>query len=130
METIENIQEELKEILSKERYKHSIGVMKKAEELAKQYGIDPNVAALTGLAHDIGKEMSNQEKIQYCQKNEIEIEELADKMELSVMDLKDKLEGKEEFYIDEMMKIKTIFQLNSSDCDEIFFQEEVETDKN
>ena len=76
METIENIQEELKEILSKERYKHSIGVMKKAEELAKQYGIDPNIAALTGLAHDIGKEMSNQEKIQYCQKNEIEIAEV------------------------------------------------------
>lgn len=66
--------------------------------------------------------------IKLMEKNEIEIEELADKMELSVMDLKDKLEGKEEFYIDEMMKIKTIFQLNSSDCDEIFFEEETEKD--
>lgn len=76
METIENIQAELKTILSEKRYKHSIGVMKKAEELAKQYGIDTHIAALTGLAHDIGKEISNVEKIQYCKENQIEIDEV------------------------------------------------------
>ena len=65
---------------------------------------------------------------QLMEKNEIEVEQLADKMKLNVTDLKNKLDGKEEFYIDEMMKIKTIFQLSSSDCDQLFFQEEIETE--
>ena len=69
METIENIQKELKNILSEERYQHSIGVMKKAEELAKQYGVDANIAALTGIAHDIAKEIPNEEKITYCKEH-------------------------------------------------------------
>ncbi|MCI9247101.1 MAG: HD domain-containing protein [Clostridia bacterium] len=76
METIENIQAELKGILSEKRYQHSIGVMKKAEELAKQYGINTHIAALTGLAHDIGKEISNVEKIKYCKDHQIEIDEI------------------------------------------------------
>ena len=76
METIENIQAELKTILSEKRYKHSIGVMKKAEELAKQYGIDEYIAALTGLAHDIAKEISNVEKIDYCKEHQIEIDDV------------------------------------------------------
>lgn len=76
METIENIQAELQQILSEERYQHSIGTMRKAEELAKQYGINPHIAALTGLAHDIGKEIANPEKIEYCRKNQIEIDEV------------------------------------------------------
>jgi len=76
METIENIQEELKNILSEKRYNHSIGVMKKAEELAKQYNIDSHVAALTGLAHDMAKELPNEEKINYCKEHEIKIDEI------------------------------------------------------
>jgi len=76
METIENIQAELKTMLSEKRYQHSIGVMKKAEELAVLYGIDTHIAALTGLAHDIGKEISNVEKIKYCQEHRIEIDEV------------------------------------------------------
>lgn len=76
METIENIQAELQTILSEKRYNHSIGVMKKAEELAKQYGIDAHIAALTGLAHDIGKEIPNDEKITYCKEHQIDIDEI------------------------------------------------------
>lgn len=76
METIENIQIQLKKMLSNERYEHSIGVMKMAEKLAKQYKIDSHIAALTGLAHDIGKEISNIEKIEYCQKHQIPIDEI------------------------------------------------------
>ena len=53
--------------------------------------------------------------------NNIKTSELANKMDLKLEDLENKLEGKEEFYIDEMMKIKTIFRLNSSDCDQLFF---------
>lgn len=76
MKTKEVIQEELKTILSEKRYLHSVGVMKKTEELAKIYGIDTNIAALTGLTHDIAKEIPNIEKIKYARNNNIEIDEV------------------------------------------------------
>ena len=55
-ELLKRIDSDLKSTLSEKRYKHSLGVMKKAEELALIYGVDVNIAKLTGLAHDIGKE--------------------------------------------------------------------------
>lgn len=76
MESIENIQKELREKLSEKRYKHSLGVMKKAGELAKIYKIDADIAELTGLAHDIAKEMTNEEKLEYAQKHHIEVDEI------------------------------------------------------
>lgn len=72
---INNIQEYLKENLSEKRYKHSIGVMKKAEELAKIYNVGIEEAKLAGLAHDIAKEMSKEEHIKYAQDNNIKLSE-------------------------------------------------------
>ena len=76
MESIENMQKELKEKLSEKRYKHSLGVMKKAGELAKIYKIDTYIAELTGLAHDITKEMTNDEKLEYAQKHNFQVDEI------------------------------------------------------
>lgn len=76
MEKLEIIQQELKEILSEKRYNHSVRVMKKAIELANQYGVDSNIAALTGIAHDIAKEMPNNEKLDYVKKNNMDIDEI------------------------------------------------------
>ena len=52
----------------------------------------------------------------------VEIEALASKMKLDVKILKDKLEGKEEFYLNEMIEIKNIFKLDAKSCDELFFK--------
>ena len=76
MENIEKIKIDLKERLSEKRYLHSIGTMKMSIKLAKIYNFNENIAALTGLAHDIGKEISNEEKIKYAQENNIEIDEI------------------------------------------------------
>ncbi len=76
METIENVQTDLKTILSERRYNHSIGTMKTAIKLAKIYGVDTNIAGLTALAHDIAKEISNEEKINYVKKNNIEVDDI------------------------------------------------------
>ena len=75
-ELLTEINKELKVKLSEKRYKHSVGVMKKAEELAKLYGVDINKAKLVGLAHDIGKELSDEEKIQYAKDNNISVDEV------------------------------------------------------
>ena len=79
MEDIENllkeIDEEVKKRLSEKRYIHSVGVMKKAEQLARKYGIDPKKAKLVGLAHDIAKEMNEGEILQYVQEHHIIVDE-------------------------------------------------------
>ena len=73
-ELLKKIDSDLKSTLSEKRYKHSLGVMKKAEELALIYGVDVNKAKLTGLAHDIGKEFSDEEMLKYAKENNIEVD--------------------------------------------------------
>ena len=54
--------------------------------------------------------------------NHMTIEEFAKKMGISQEVLEKKLAGKEEFYINEMHKIKEIFHLNLKEIDALFFQ--------
>lgn len=69
----QEIKEYLKQTLSEERYNHSIKVMEKAEELAKIYNINIEIARLTGLAHDIAKQMTIDQYEEYARKHDIEI---------------------------------------------------------
>ena len=73
---INKVNEDIKKELSEKRYNHSVGVMKKTEELAKIYGEDIIKAKLVGLAHDIGKELSREEKLKYVKENNIEMDEI------------------------------------------------------
>ena len=75
-ELIKEIDQYLKENLSEKRYNHSVGVMKKAEELAKRYNVDVDKSKITGLAHDIAKEIPNDEKVKYANEHGIEIDEI------------------------------------------------------
>lgn len=73
---LKKIDTDIIKLESEKRYKHSLGVMKKAEELAKLYGENINKAKLVGLAHDIGKDLSKEEKLEYVKNNDIEIDEI------------------------------------------------------
>lgn len=70
------IDRDIKEKLSEHRYIHSIGVMKKAEELAKFYGLDTKKAKLIGLAHDIAKQMSLSEIQKYILNYHLELDKI------------------------------------------------------
>lgn len=70
------IENDVKSVLSEYRYIHSLGVAKKAVELAKIYGVEEETAKKVGIAHDIAKEMSNEEMIEYAKANNIEIDEI------------------------------------------------------
>ena len=72
---LEEIQKIVKEHLSEKRYYHSICVMNRAKELALKYGADLEIAAKIGIAHDIAKEMTEEEKLKYVEENNIEIDE-------------------------------------------------------
>lgn len=80
MKDIEEIQKEIKTILSEKRYLHSVGTMEMAIKLAEKYNVDIKKAALTALTHDIGKEMSDDEKLKYAQEKHIEIDEVEKKV--------------------------------------------------
>lgn len=75
-ELLNEINEDIRKELSEERYKHSVGVMKKAEELAEIYKVNSNEAKLVGLAHDIAKEMDKDAKLKYVEENNIKIDEI------------------------------------------------------
>lgn len=70
------IENDVKSVLSEYRFTHSLGVAKKAIELAKIYGVQEEIAKKVGIAHDIAKEMTDEEKIEYAKANNIRIDEI------------------------------------------------------
>lgn len=72
----EEIENDVKSVLSEYRFTHSLGVAKKAIELAKIYGVQEETAKKVGIAHDIAKEMTDEEMLEYVKNNNIEIDEI------------------------------------------------------
>ena len=75
VEDIELLKEEIKERLSEKRFLHSVSVMDMCEKLAKKYNCDVKRARLVGLVHDMTKEMTDEEMLEYAKKNNIAITE-------------------------------------------------------
>ena len=73
---LEDIIKDVKSKLSEKRFNHSLGVMERAEVLAKIYGEDVEKAKKVGIAHDIAKEMSKEEMFEYTKENHIKISEI------------------------------------------------------
>lgn len=73
---INKIQEIVKQRLSEKRYNHSVCVMERCEELAKKFDVDLDTAKKVGIAHDIAKELTEEEKLEYVKKNNINIDEI------------------------------------------------------
>ena len=76
MKKIEEVEKKVKTKLSEKRFYHSQCVKKRCKELAKIYDINIEKAELVGIAHDIAKEMTKEEKLEYVKKNYIEIDEI------------------------------------------------------
>lgn len=72
----EEIENDVKSVLSEYRFTHSLGVVKKAVELAKIYGLQEETAKKVGIAHDIAKEMTDEEMLEYVKNNNIRIDEI------------------------------------------------------
>lgn len=72
----EKIKEIVKNKLSEKRYYHSLCVADQCENLAKQYKIETAIARKVGLAHDIAKELSKEEKIAYAFENNLMVNDV------------------------------------------------------
>lgn len=68
MYNIEQIKKDLKKNLSEFRYDHSIMVAEESKKLAHQYHLDEEKAYVAGLVHDIAKEFSNEENVEWIEK--------------------------------------------------------------
>lgn len=53
----EHIKKHISDLMDKERFNHSLGVMELSEKLAKIYGIDSEKAKFAGLIHDAAKQL-------------------------------------------------------------------------
>lgn len=73
---LKSLQKQVKEVLTEDRFEHTLGVMYTAESLAIRYGTDMTQAAVAGLLHDCAKCIPNAQKIKMCRKNGIEITEM------------------------------------------------------
>lgn len=67
------IKKTLEKHLDKERYEHTLGVAYTAASLAMRYEESMEDAFLAGLLHDCAKCISNEKKIQICEKHNIPI---------------------------------------------------------
>ncbi len=80
LNSIEEIDNFLKNNLSEYRYNHSLLVAKEASSLAQYYNLDYNKAYLAGLVHDIAKEFTDEENNYYINKYKIDGDLLNDNL--------------------------------------------------
>lgn len=73
---LQEIQEYVEKHLSEKRYYHSKCVMERCAEIAEKFGVDVETAKKVGIAHDVAKELPEDEKLEYCKKNNIEVDEI------------------------------------------------------
>ncbi len=65
---------EVKDKLTENRFRHSLGVVKRALEYANIYHIDCKIVQLVAIAHDIAKDLSKEEVTCYLHKYNIELD--------------------------------------------------------
>ena len=71
--TTEIILSKLKQVLTNDKYKHSLSAAQKAEEIAKEQGLNPQKALLAGLLHDYAKLMPDKIILDYAKDYNIRI---------------------------------------------------------
>lgn len=76
MKEYEEIYKIVKDTLSEYRLYHSECVAKRCVELADIYRVDKEAARLVGIVHDFAKELSDEDKVKYCNENHLPIDEI------------------------------------------------------
>ena len=71
---IDFYKKELKKYLinDEKRYNHCIGVMNMCKKLSTIYGQDVERAMKIGIMHDLAKDFSKEEKLNFCFENKID----------------------------------------------------------
>jgi predicted HD superfamily hydrolase involved in NAD metabolism len=70
----------LRELLSPERFSHSLGTASTCAALAKKYRAGVKTAALAGLLHDCAKDLSTAEEARYIRKYSVKMDPVSKKI--------------------------------------------------
>lgn len=70
-----NYEKYIEKLMSPKRFTHSLGVKDMAVALAEKHGADVNKAYLAGVLHDVVKDFTYDEMINYAKKHNIELDE-------------------------------------------------------
>lgn len=80
--TVEELKSYLKSHISEKRFNHCIGVSQTTEKILSRYHCDTqqnyegfDAASFCGLAHDLAREYSDEEIVEYCKQNGIELDD-------------------------------------------------------
>lgn len=72
----EELYEDVKNMLSEKRFNHSERVVKRAVEYATIYNVNIEVIKLVAIAHDIAKELTEEENQEYIYKYNIKLDDI------------------------------------------------------
>ncbi len=72
----EKIEQTVKQLITEKRFIHSLGVVERAVELAKVYNIDEEIVKKVAIAHDVAKQMSKEESLEYAKQHNIQFDEI------------------------------------------------------
>ncbi|HIT10995.1 MAG TPA: bis(5'-nucleosyl)-tetraphosphatase (symmetrical) YqeK [Candidatus Onthousia faecigallinarum] len=97
------IKEDLKKMLSEERYQHCLRTAEVAKELAKHYHYDQEKAYVTALVHDIAKEFSEKENEEFVKKHQLDKALLNEKNKKFIHGFLGAEIAKEKFHFDDEM---------------------------
>ena len=67
------LRKKMKDVMTKSRYEHTLGVEFTAAAMAMRYGVDIDKAELAGLLHDCAKCIDDEEKLDECKKYGVEL---------------------------------------------------------
>ena len=70
-----DLKREIRKVLNKERYIHSLGVSNTAVKMAKIYNINTSKAYIAGLLHDCAKNLSKSKALQKCSDYDVELDD-------------------------------------------------------
>ncbi|MBR1884640.1 MAG: bis(5'-nucleosyl)-tetraphosphatase (symmetrical) YqeK [Clostridia bacterium] len=79
MVSYEKLYQDVKNKLSEKRFRHSELVVKRALEYAEIYNVDKEIVRLCAIAHDIAKEFTDEENMEYITKYDIKLDEIEKK---------------------------------------------------
>ena len=77
---IEWIKNKLKRQMKEKRFKHTLGVVDAAVDLAKRFGVDVEKAKLAAVLHDCAKEYSSEKLLTLARENGIEIDAVYERL--------------------------------------------------
>ena len=129
------IELDLKNKLSKYRYEHSVRVAEEARSLAEKYNINIQDAYLAGLLHDVAKEFSDDENLEWIMKYNLD-KDLLDEVNKKICHAEVGAVVAKELYkvsdnIVQAIKYHTVGNINMNLLDKIIFvADKIESGKN